>query len=318
VKRARVATVAGIGAVAAVTAPALTAVGPVRRRLTPRLAGAASSHHIALTFDDGPDPSSTPHFLDLLAQHNRGPPSSSSPLRQSQCLGWCGGWSTRATRSPYTDGHTAAPWPSGRPTSLDSSRMRNMPSKPSQDPRPRGTDRPTESFLSASRGVRSRFGAGQSAAGGSGAQTNLRRSSYGSTAWSAGQRRLCWPASPTSSAGPPIRLPSGAIVRASSGPRPRRFSVVIGSGSRATHRRTRRATRRRHVPPPHTISGLDVRGATGACQPCRSALSCRDIAPITTPAPRPAPPPSGAPSHRRNADEQHRPSPHRAGARGSR
>jgi peptidoglycan/xylan/chitin deacetylase (PgdA/CDA1 family) len=71
VKRARVATVAGIGAVAAVTAPALTAVGPVRRRLTPRLAGAASSHHIALTFDDGPDPSSTPHFLDLLAQHNR-------------------------------------------------------------------------------------------------------------------------------------------------------------------------------------------------------------------------------------------------------
>ncbi len=70
-KRAGVATVTGIGAVAAIAAPALTAVGPVRRRLTPRLAGTGSSHHIALTFDDGPDPSSTPQFLDLLAQHNR-------------------------------------------------------------------------------------------------------------------------------------------------------------------------------------------------------------------------------------------------------
>lgn len=70
-RRAGVAAVAGIGGVAAGAAPALTAVGPLRRRLAPRLAGTGPGHHIALTFDDGPDPCSTPHFLDLLAQHGR-------------------------------------------------------------------------------------------------------------------------------------------------------------------------------------------------------------------------------------------------------
>jgi peptidoglycan-N-acetylglucosamine deacetylase len=47
--------------------PGLTALGPLRRRLFPRLAGLGRPDHVALTFDDGPDPASTPAFLDLLA-----------------------------------------------------------------------------------------------------------------------------------------------------------------------------------------------------------------------------------------------------------
>lgn len=38
------------------------------RRLLPRLAGAGRRDHVALTFDDGPDPRSTPRFLDELAR----------------------------------------------------------------------------------------------------------------------------------------------------------------------------------------------------------------------------------------------------------
>jgi peptidoglycan-N-acetylglucosamine deacetylase len=47
--------------------PGLSAVGPLRRLLLPRLAGIGRTAHVALTFDDGPDPASTPAFLDLLA-----------------------------------------------------------------------------------------------------------------------------------------------------------------------------------------------------------------------------------------------------------
>jgi len=47
--------------------PGVTAVGPLRRRLFPRLAGLGRPDHVALTFDDGPDPASTPAFLDVLA-----------------------------------------------------------------------------------------------------------------------------------------------------------------------------------------------------------------------------------------------------------
>ena len=46
--------------------PGLSAVGPLRRRLLPRLAGFGRADHVALTFDDGPDPASTPAFLALL------------------------------------------------------------------------------------------------------------------------------------------------------------------------------------------------------------------------------------------------------------
>ncbi|GAA2588533.1 polysaccharide deacetylase family protein [Streptomyces lienomycini] len=60
-------------AVAPVLAAALAHVGPaatwlpgLRRRRFPGLAGQGSPGHVALTFDDGPDPASTPHFLDVL------------------------------------------------------------------------------------------------------------------------------------------------------------------------------------------------------------------------------------------------------------
>ncbi|WP_207919581.1 polysaccharide deacetylase family protein [Micromonospora sp. KC207] len=56
-------------ALAAQLGPTATAVAPLRRRLFPRLAGAGRPGRIALTFDDGPDPESTPRFLDVLAEH---------------------------------------------------------------------------------------------------------------------------------------------------------------------------------------------------------------------------------------------------------
>ncbi|MEU1264464.1 polysaccharide deacetylase family protein [Streptomyces cellulosae] len=46
--------------------PAATWLPLVRRHLSPRLAGAGHPRHVALTFDDGPDPVSTPLFLDAL------------------------------------------------------------------------------------------------------------------------------------------------------------------------------------------------------------------------------------------------------------
>ncbi|MEV7015891.1 polysaccharide deacetylase family protein [Streptomyces sp. NPDC093991] len=46
--------------------PAATWLPVVRGRLSPRLAGVGHPRHIALTFDDGPDPASTPRFLDTL------------------------------------------------------------------------------------------------------------------------------------------------------------------------------------------------------------------------------------------------------------
>jgi peptidoglycan/xylan/chitin deacetylase (PgdA/CDA1 family) len=56
-------------AVAAHAAPALASIAPLRRRLLPGLSGMGQSDHVALTFDDGPDPRSTPAFLDLLRAH---------------------------------------------------------------------------------------------------------------------------------------------------------------------------------------------------------------------------------------------------------
>jgi peptidoglycan-N-acetylglucosamine deacetylase len=55
------------GLVVAQAGPAVTAIGPLRRRFFPRLAGLGQAGHLALTFDDGPDPRSTPGFLEVLA-----------------------------------------------------------------------------------------------------------------------------------------------------------------------------------------------------------------------------------------------------------
>ena len=49
--------------------PGITAIGPVRRRFFPGLAGQGRAGHVALTFDDGPDPHSTPSFLATLGAH---------------------------------------------------------------------------------------------------------------------------------------------------------------------------------------------------------------------------------------------------------
>ncbi|HEX3223970.1 MAG TPA: polysaccharide deacetylase family protein [Nocardioides sp.] len=63
------------GAVVLAGAPLVASVQPVRRLLTPallpdRLSGVSDRHHVALTFDDGPDRDSTPSFLDLLGRHD--------------------------------------------------------------------------------------------------------------------------------------------------------------------------------------------------------------------------------------------------------
>ena len=47
--------------------PGLTGLGPVRAAAFPLLAGRGDPGHVALTFDDGPDPACTPGFLEMLA-----------------------------------------------------------------------------------------------------------------------------------------------------------------------------------------------------------------------------------------------------------
>ncbi len=60
--------VAALGvAAAAYGVPALTALPRVRTRLLPRLSGVGEPDRVALTFDDGPSPASTPRFVDVLA-----------------------------------------------------------------------------------------------------------------------------------------------------------------------------------------------------------------------------------------------------------
>lgn len=57
-----------LGAAAVLQAgPAVTTWPALRARLTPTLAGLGQADHVALTFDDGPDPASTPRFLEALA-----------------------------------------------------------------------------------------------------------------------------------------------------------------------------------------------------------------------------------------------------------
>ena len=63
--------VAAALAAGAAYAPAVLSLTPLRRRLAPGLAGLGAAPHVALTYDDGPDPASTPFFLDLLARHGR-------------------------------------------------------------------------------------------------------------------------------------------------------------------------------------------------------------------------------------------------------
>src|SRR5688500_1569952 len=66
-RRAAVALAPVAAVAAAHIAPAATWLPVVRRRF-PRLAGVGHPAHVALTFDDGPDPESTPRFLDALEE----------------------------------------------------------------------------------------------------------------------------------------------------------------------------------------------------------------------------------------------------------
>lgn len=63
---AQVAAALGAGALALNAAPGLSAWGRGRRAVLPALAGSGPADRVALTFDDGPDPASTPRFLDAL------------------------------------------------------------------------------------------------------------------------------------------------------------------------------------------------------------------------------------------------------------
>ncbi|WP_435853843.1 polysaccharide deacetylase family protein [Streptomyces sparsogenes] len=65
-RAATVATATATLVAAAHAAPAATWLPGVRRAVCPALAGRGRPDHIALTFDDGPDPRSTPRFLDAL------------------------------------------------------------------------------------------------------------------------------------------------------------------------------------------------------------------------------------------------------------
>ena len=48
--------------------PAVTSVAPLRKKLWPQLSGVGNTQSIGLTFDDGPDPASTPLFLAALSE----------------------------------------------------------------------------------------------------------------------------------------------------------------------------------------------------------------------------------------------------------
>ncbi|MFD7340270.1 polysaccharide deacetylase family protein [Streptomyces violascens] len=66
-RAALLATTGGLTALAALhAAPAVSTLEPLRNHTMPRLSGRGRPDHIALTFDDGPDHLSTPHFLRLL------------------------------------------------------------------------------------------------------------------------------------------------------------------------------------------------------------------------------------------------------------
>jgi peptidoglycan/xylan/chitin deacetylase (PgdA/CDA1 family) len=58
---------AGVTAAAVYASPSIARLLPPRWRVTPRLSGIGRPDHVALTFDDGPDPKSTPAVMDALA-----------------------------------------------------------------------------------------------------------------------------------------------------------------------------------------------------------------------------------------------------------
>jgi peptidoglycan/xylan/chitin deacetylase (PgdA/CDA1 family) len=66
VRLARAGLLAAAGLAVAHAGPGVTGLGPVRRAAFPRLAGEGDPRHVALTFDDGPDPAVTPDVARVL------------------------------------------------------------------------------------------------------------------------------------------------------------------------------------------------------------------------------------------------------------
>jgi peptidoglycan/xylan/chitin deacetylase (PgdA/CDA1 family) len=62
----RLAVAGAAGSLALHALPGLSNVDVIRRRLWPALSGVGSVAHVAVTFDDGPQPESTPLFLEAL------------------------------------------------------------------------------------------------------------------------------------------------------------------------------------------------------------------------------------------------------------
>jgi peptidoglycan-N-acetylglucosamine deacetylase len=65
----RLAAATAAGLVVAQAGPGITGFAAVRSIAFRRLAGTGDLGHVALTFDDGPDPASTPQFLRVLADY---------------------------------------------------------------------------------------------------------------------------------------------------------------------------------------------------------------------------------------------------------
>jgi peptidoglycan/xylan/chitin deacetylase (PgdA/CDA1 family) len=60
-------TASAMATIAAVNAvPVVNLIGPIGRRFSPKLVGMGRAGHTAITFDDGPDPRSTPQILAAL------------------------------------------------------------------------------------------------------------------------------------------------------------------------------------------------------------------------------------------------------------
>ncbi|MDQ2723897.1 MAG: polysaccharide deacetylase family protein [Actinomycetota bacterium] len=112
---ARLAVGAVAAGVVAHLAPGVTSWRTMRCRMLPGLAGVGDDHHVALTFDDGPDPVSTPAFLDTLddlgwkatffclgQQVRRDPDLTREVVRRGHELGVHGDVHTSHLRRPVT------------------------------------------------------------------------------------------------------------------------------------------------------------------------------------------------------------------------
>lgn len=175
----RLALTAGAAAVVVQAAPLLTFV-PSLKPAWPALNGRGRPGHLALTFDDGPDPDSTPRFLDRLAQLD---------LRATFfLLGQMAVRSPDLTRRLADEGHEVAvhSWD-------HTNHLRHLPGRRTRDQLARTTD-----LLEAQTGVRPtlfRPPYGALTTAGLSAARDLGLTTVLWTAWGKDWTRTCTPAS---------------------------------------------------------------------------------------------------------------------------